>query len=198
MHSHCVCGFDANVTRVASVQRTVGSFNMSPQRQALAWHSIPNGLYRVKSVLFKLVLCSEICDACRHTCISVVDLQPFKEVLDEAGKLSGPACKLVPSCGSFVVVHIYSIRSRIICCRIFLVFWVTLQAIVVGMMAHFPLLHSFTGKYEGRMNPFSVPGIPYTMSKSGRPALFCRDPDGNALEVSQVGPQHEGSSVKHL
>jgi glyoxylase I family protein len=61
----------------------------------------------------------------RHTCISVVDLQPFKEVLDEAG-------------------------------------------------------------------------IPYTMSKSGRPALFCRDPDGNALEVSQVGPQHEGSSVKHL
>lgn len=25
-------------------------------------------------------------------------------------------------------------------------------------------------------------GIPYTMSKSGRAALFCRDPDGNALE----------------
>ncbi|PWB47668.1 MAG: glyoxalase [Nitrosomonadales bacterium] len=25
-------------------------------------------------------------------------------------------------------------------------------------------------------------GIPYTMSRSGRPALFCRDPDGNALE----------------
>lgn len=24
--------------------------------------------------------------------------------------------------------------------------------------------------------------IPYTLSKSGRPALFCRDPDGNALE----------------
>jgi len=24
--------------------------------------------------------------------------------------------------------------------------------------------------------------IPYTMSKSGRAALFCRDPDGNALE----------------
>jgi catechol 2,3-dioxygenase-like lactoylglutathione lyase family enzyme len=25
-------------------------------------------------------------------------------------------------------------------------------------------------------------GIAYTMSKSGRAALFCRDPDGNALE----------------
>lgn len=24
--------------------------------------------------------------------------------------------------------------------------------------------------------------VPYTMSKSGRRALFCRDPDGNALE----------------
>ena len=24
--------------------------------------------------------------------------------------------------------------------------------------------------------------IPYTASKSGRKALFCRDPDGNALE----------------
>lgn len=26
-------------------------------------------------------------------------------------------------------------------------------------------------------------GIPYTVSRSGRPALFCRDPDGNALEL---------------
>ncbi len=25
-------------------------------------------------------------------------------------------------------------------------------------------------------------GIPYTQSRSGRQALFCRDPDGNALE----------------
>lgn len=25
--------------------------------------------------------------------------------------------------------------------------------------------------------------IPYTLSKSGRPALFCRDPDGNTLEL---------------
>lgn len=27
-------------------------------------------------------------------------------------------------------------------------------------------------------------GIPYTMSRSGRSALFCRDPDGNAVELS--------------
>ncbi len=27
-------------------------------------------------------------------------------------------------------------------------------------------------------------GIPYTMSRSGRPALFCRDPDGNAVELA--------------
>jgi glyoxylase I family protein len=29
-------------------------------------------------------------------------------------------------------------------------------------------------------------GIPYSKSKSGRAALFCRDPDGNALEFSQL------------
>lgn len=28
--------------------------------------------------------------------------------------------------------------------------------------------------------------IKYTLSRSGRPALFCRDPDGNALEFSWV------------
>lgn len=26
-------------------------------------------------------------------------------------------------------------------------------------------------------------GVAYTMSKSGRAALFCRDPDGNAVEI---------------
>ena len=26
-------------------------------------------------------------------------------------------------------------------------------------------------------------GVKYSLSKSGRPALFCRDPDGNAIEV---------------
>ncbi len=29
-------------------------------------------------------------------------------------------------------------------------------------------------------------GVPFTMSMSGRAALFCRDPDGNALEFSAV------------
>lgn len=29
-------------------------------------------------------------------------------------------------------------------------------------------------------------GIPYTRSSSGRSALFCRDPDGNALEFIEV------------
>ena len=30
-------------------------------------------------------------------------------------------------------------------------------------------------------------GVAYTLSKSGRAALFCRDPDGNALEFVQAG-----------
>lgn len=30
-------------------------------------------------------------------------------------------------------------------------------------------------------------GVPYTPSRSGRPALFCRDPDGNVLELVQAG-----------
>jgi len=29
-------------------------------------------------------------------------------------------------------------------------------------------------------------GIPYSMSKSGRRALFCRDPDGNACELMEI------------
>lgn len=29
-------------------------------------------------------------------------------------------------------------------------------------------------------------GIPYTLSKSGRPAIFTRDPDANALEFTQL------------
>lgn len=29
-------------------------------------------------------------------------------------------------------------------------------------------------------------GVPYTLSKSGRAALFCRDPDGNTLEFVQI------------
>lgn len=30
-------------------------------------------------------------------------------------------------------------------------------------------------------------GVAFTLSKSGRKALFCRDPDGNALEFIQTG-----------
>ena len=30
--------------------------------------------------------------------------------------------------------------------------------------------------------------IPFTMSQSGRRALFCRDPDGNAYEFMEVPP----------
>ena len=29
-------------------------------------------------------------------------------------------------------------------------------------------------------------GVAYTASRSGRPALFCRDPDGNTLELIEV------------
>lgn len=29
-------------------------------------------------------------------------------------------------------------------------------------------------------------GVPFTLSMSGRAALFCRDPDGNAIEFSAV------------
>ncbi|RZB55352.1 hypothetical protein D0Y65_044945 [Glycine soja] len=33
---------------------------------------------------------------------------------------------------------------------------------------------------------FDKAGIPYTLSHSGRPAIFARDPDANALEFTQV------------
>jgi len=29
-------------------------------------------------------------------------------------------------------------------------------------------------------------GVPYTLSRSGRPAIFTRDPDANALEFTQI------------
>jgi len=35
---------------------------------------------------------------------------------------------------------------------------------------------------EELMRRLAAAGIAYTLSKSGRSALFCRDPDGNALE----------------
>ncbi|MDJ0738404.1 MAG: VOC family protein [Gammaproteobacteria bacterium] len=36
---------------------------------------------------------------------------------------------------------------------------------------------------EGVAARLDAAGIPYTMSRSGRQALFCRDPDGNAWEL---------------
>ena len=35
-------------------------------------------------------------------------------------------------------------------------------------------------------------GIKYTASKSGRPAIFFRDPDMNCLECVEVAPWREG------
>src|SRR3989338_4521424 len=39
---------------------------------------------------------------------------------------------------------------------------------------------------EAARSELDKAGVAYSMSKSGRAALFCRDPDGNALEVSAV------------
>ena len=40
-------------------------------------------------------------------------------------------------------------------------------------------LDSYRARLEQR-------GTPYTLSKSGRRALFCRDPDGNACELVEI------------
>lgn len=39
---------------------------------------------------------------------------------------------------------------------------------------------------EQLRNKLDYAGIAYTQSKSGRKALFCRDPDGNALEFIEA------------
>jgi glyoxylase I family protein len=39
---------------------------------------------------------------------------------------------------------------------------------------------------EGLCRALERAGIPYTRSRSGRAALFCRDPDGNAVELVEV------------
>ncbi|MDZ7752704.1 MAG: VOC family protein [Gammaproteobacteria bacterium] len=36
---------------------------------------------------------------------------------------------------------------------------------------------------EGLEDRLEAAGVPYTPSRSGRAALFCRDPDGNAVEL---------------
>lgn len=39
---------------------------------------------------------------------------------------------------------------------------------------------------DGLKDKLDAKGIAYTLSRSGRRALFCRDPDGNALEFVEV------------
>jgi len=43
-------------------------------------------------------------------------------------------------------------------------------------------------------------GVPFTMSRSGRAALFCRDPDGNAIELCEASDQryfhHQGTETQ--
>lgn len=42
---------------------------------------------------------------------------------------------------------------------------------------------------DGFVARLTTAGIPFTMSRSGRRALFCRDPDGNAWElIEQAEP----------
>jgi catechol 2,3-dioxygenase-like lactoylglutathione lyase family enzyme len=36
---------------------------------------------------------------------------------------------------------------------------------------------------EGMRLALEAAGIPYTFSQSGRPAIFCRDPEGNGFEL---------------
>jgi len=39
------------------------------------------------------------------------------------------------------------------------------------------------------INALESANISYTKSRSGRPALFCRDPDGNAIEIIETKPE---------
>lgn len=40
--------------------------------------------------------------------------------------------------------------------------------------------------WEGMRARLTGMGVPYTLSRSGRRALFCRDPDGNAIELVEM------------
>ncbi len=42
--------------------------------------------------------------------------------------------------------------------------------------------------FESLRARLDAAGVPYTLSRSGRQALFCRDPDGNAIELIGAGP----------
>ncbi|MGB5179698.1 MAG: VOC family protein [Gammaproteobacteria bacterium] len=41
---------------------------------------------------------------------------------------------------------------------------------------------------DGVVAALQAAGVAYTLSRSGRRALFCRDPDGNALELLEWKP----------
>lgn len=49
-----------------------------------------------------------------------------------------------------------------------------------GRDRHFALLVSDLESVRSRLE---AGGVAYTLSRSGRRALFCRDPDGNAIEL---------------
>jgi glyoxylase I family protein len=49
-----------------------------------------------------------------------------------------------------------------------------------GRDRHFALA---VGDFESLRQALEANGIKYTLSRSGRSALFCRDPDGNAVEI---------------
>jgi len=49
-----------------------------------------------------------------------------------------------------------------------------------GRDHHFAML---VNDLDGLRQALEVHGIAYTPSRSGRRALFCRDPDGNAVEI---------------
>jgi len=52
-----------------------------------------------------------------------------------------------------------------------------------GRDRHTALYVSDVARLEARLKQGDVP---YTRSRSGRTAIFCRDPDGNALEFIQI------------
>lgn len=54
-----------------------------------------------------------------------------------------------------------------------------------GRDRHLALIAPDLGVLRARLD---AAGIPYTESRSGRPALFCRDPDGNAIELMETVP----------
>ncbi|KAL6224210.1 hypothetical protein ACLB2K_003066 [Fragaria x ananassa] len=53
------------------------------------------------------------------------------------------------------------------------------------LMKFISYVNDFERNVDGLLCIIFTAGIPYTLSKSGRPAIFFRDPDENALEFAQ-------------